>query len=700
MPQYNGVWTLQAAAQAQSNQQWVTDPNFKNTTLLLQADGVSNASQNNTFLDSANGFTITRNGNTTQGSFTPFSQAPGYWSNFFTSSASATLSFANNTAFAFGPPFNNENDFSVEFFVFPTTTAISEPVGTGYTSATTYWSFQLNRNTGGTNSPGYVQFYLTDSFNLTATTGLISNQWNHICAVRTGTTVSLFVNGIQQATGSSSIDPNPTGSLYIGGDGGFLARYIDGYISNVRIIKGPLLPYTATQTTIVVPNSPLTAVGGTTLLTCQSNYFVDNSVSALSIVPLGTPAVQTFSPFAPQYQWTAPVIGGSGYYGASTDYLSTPCASNNSAFGTGDFTVEVWVYPTVAATYVTPVSSNYENSGATGNWGFYFGVGSATTVYFNSGSANSVVNHASSTTTTIPINAWTQVVYSRVSSVARFFINGVQLGTTVSDTSNYSSTAGTLFFGRMLGGTNTFTGYLSDVRIIKGTGYTSYTLPTAPLTAITNTGLLLSCTNAGIYDGTMRNDLQTVGSTQVSTSIIKYGTGSMYFDGTGDYLQIPYSPNLDLSSGDFTIEGWIYLNSVSPVTQGVIIFYNGNALTAANIQYLVRVNTSNLVFETNISTTTYTITFSGITTNSWNHFAFVRSGNIVSGYLNGVKNSTTQTLTGSLNTSTSWYTQVGRYTSGGTNYDLNGYLDDVRITKGVARYVANFTPPKVALPRQ
>ena len=59
MPQYQGVWTLEQQAQAQSNQQWVTDPNFKNTTLLLQADGTGSGSQNQTFLDgSTNNFSV------------------------------------------------------------------------------------------------------------------------------------------------------------------------------------------------------------------------------------------------------------------------------------------------------------------------------------------------------------------------------------------------------------------------------------------------------------------------------------------------------------------------------------------------------------------------------------------------------------------------------------------------------------------
>ena len=58
------------------------DPFFNAVSLLLHGDG-TNGAQNNTFLDSStNNFTVTRNGNTTQGTNTPFSQADGYWSNY------------------------------------------------------------------------------------------------------------------------------------------------------------------------------------------------------------------------------------------------------------------------------------------------------------------------------------------------------------------------------------------------------------------------------------------------------------------------------------------------------------------------------------------------------------------------------------------------------------------------------------------
>jgi hypothetical protein len=691
MPQYNGVWTLQAQSQALTNQQWVTDPNFKNTTLLLQADNAANSAQNNTFLDSSsNAFAITRNGNTTQGSFTPFSQAPGYWGNYFSSAylqtSSAVITSTTTT-------------FTVEAWIYMTqlpTTGGSpnvpcligdfQPTGTS-----NYWSF-------GPMSTGLLQLFWYDGTNKSATgnTVMAPNTWNHIAISVNANAISMYVNGVQQTITGNSTLTNRSGSLSyttIGQYNTSTGIYY-GYVSNMSVLSGTA-KYSASFTPTTTPLSTSTA--NQTLLTCWDNRLVDsNTATTAKTLTVSATSVQAFGPFASQYQWTAPVIGGSGYYGASTDYLTTPCATNNSAFGTADFTVEVWVYPTASATYITPASSNYSNGTGAGNWAFYFGVGSATTVYFNGGTANSGSNHASSTTTTIPLNAWTQVVYSRVSSVARFFINGVQLGTTVSDTNNYSSTTGTLYFGRMADGTNTVTGYLSDVRIIKGTGYTSYTLPTAPLTAITNTGLLLSCTNAGIYDGTMKNDLQTVSTAQVATSPVKYGSGSMSFNGSSTSLTFADTSKynlFNLGTGDFTVEFWFYLNNT---TTGIVF---ARTVSGTN-NFLIGVganSTDKLYFTATASGSGTQIFSSGTpSVGVWQHAAIVRQNGYVTVYLNGVGGTPTSNTT---NLDLTYVPTIGAYSHSFSNA-FNGYLDDFRFTKGLARYTANFIPPQVALPRQ
>ena len=108
----SGVWTLEQQFQAQGSAVWppLGDPNFENVTLLLHGDG-TNGGQNNTFVDgSTNNFTITRNGNTTQGSFSPYGD---FWSNYFdgTGDALTTATSAALNIFTSG-------DFTVELFAF------------------------------------------------------------------------------------------------------------------------------------------------------------------------------------------------------------------------------------------------------------------------------------------------------------------------------------------------------------------------------------------------------------------------------------------------------------------------------------------------------------------------------------------------------------------------------------------------------
>ena len=226
MPQYNGVWTLEAAAQAQSNQQWVTDPNFRNTTLLLQADNAANSAQNNTFLDSSsNNLSISRAGNATQGSFTPFSESAGWWSNYFDGTTSV-LNLGSNADFAVG------SVFTIEGWIYPTSAPNNQYIAMG-TTGTTAPQIGYNGTTFAVADVG-IAWVLNASANPTV------NAWNHFALVRSGTGTnqcSLFLNGTRVANGTVSAAWTTTTGFSIGNTntstGGF-----PGYISNIRVVKG------------------------------------------------------------------------------------------------------------------------------------------------------------------------------------------------------------------------------------------------------------------------------------------------------------------------------------------------------------------------------------------------------------------------------------------------------------------------------
>ena len=161
----------------------------------------------------------------------------------------------------------------------------------------------------------------------------------------------------------------------------------------------------------------------------------------------------------------------------------------------------------------------------------------------------------------------------------------------------------------------------------------------------------------------------------------------MYFDGTGDWLTAIDRPALRFRTGAFTIEFWIYLES-SGLTQGVIA--KGTSTTG----WLVSISAADKVALTYGTSTIFST--GSLSTLTWYHIAVVREGtgsNQTKIYIDGT-NDGTGTVSTDFNQTSVMY--IGANRTGGDA--LNGYIDDLRITNGYARYTANFTPPTAAFP--
>jgi hypothetical protein len=210
------------------------------------------------------------------------------------------------------------------------------------------------------------------------------------------------------------------------------------------------------------------------------------------------------------------------------------------------------------------------------------------------------------------------------------------------------------------------------------------------VTAVTNTSLLLNFTNGAIFDNAMMNDLETVGNAQISTSVKKFGTGSLAFDGTGDWLTSNAPVNLNaFGTGAFTIEGWFYLNTTA--SQQIFLDFRAGPSDVAGALYFDGTNISWYVSGSN------RISGGTVSTSTWYHIAVCRSGTSTKLFINGTQAGSTYTDTNN------YICPIGRPYLGalsdgtGTLY-YNGYIDDLRITKGYARYTANFTAPTAAFP--
>jgi hypothetical protein len=281
------------------------------------------------------------------------------------------------------------------------------------------------------------------------------------------------------------------------------------------------------------------------------------------------------------------------------------------------------------------------------------------------------------------------IALSRSGSIIKGFLNGVW-NATISDSGTLDFSSGAIGYRQITPAGGNINGYISNFRIVKGTAVYSatFTLPTAPVTAITNTALLLNFTNAGIIDSAMINNIETVGNAQISSAQTKFGGGSMSFDGTGDYMIGGAFSSISraIGSGNFTIEMWLYTNA----NKTQILFDTGTTSGSATcIQCALNSSGYPYVVLNNSPALTSSIV---VSTGTWTHVAWVRSSGTLVIYVNGVSggsvaNSTNISDTGlTIGTPNDW-----RDTS--ASYHYNGYIDDLRVTNGYARYTANFTPP-------
>ena len=191
------------------------------------------------------------------------------------------------------------------------------------------------------------------------------------------------------------------------------------------------------------------------------------------------------------------------------------------------------------------------------------------------------------------------------------------------------------------------------------------------------------------------------GNASISTSEFKFGSSSAYFDGNS-YLNTA-SNDFAFGIGDFTIEWWQNFNAdslktgigyekgalqISPTSGGFdtnysngILIWFGSSLAGDNSISATIDGTSHISSSSNV-----------LTPNSWDNVVVTRSSGAVRIFING-----TQVASGTNTGNISGQNLVlGGYYS--TSFLVTGYMDNIRITKGVARYTSNFSVPTAAFP--
>jgi hypothetical protein len=508
---------------------------------------------------------------------------------------------------------------------------------------------------------------------------MVVNTWYHVALVRSSTTtVTAYLNGVAGTPvtiNASASFGNATNVLEVGykSDPG----YWWGYISNWRLVKG-----TAVYTSNFTPStSPLTAISGTSGLLNFTNQglirntpFINQAWNGLAVTSTNTPLYAGLSPFGNTYPGSVSLIS------ASAQYLTV---ATNTAFtyGTGDFTIETWVYFNSIGT--TQYIIDQRNSG-TAN-------AVIPTLYLNSGgnlryfvsNSDRILGAATLTTGT-----WYHVAVCRSGTSTKMFLNGTQDGSTYSDSNNYA--ASRVIIGSQADTVgNYMNGYASNIRLTNGQALytTTFTPSTTPLTATSFTSLLITAQVGAFQDLSAYGRAIATSTTNavISTQQKKFGTQSIAFTATG-YQNIANSTSLQFLSSDFTIEGWVYRNA-SGATHSIIC--KGGTTTG----WLLQINSSNQLVWTSGSTALKTSTTT-ISATTWTYFAITRSGTTGYMFINGTQEGSSYTDSTNYNQTENMYVGSDRSNANG----LNGYLDDIRITKGVARYTSSFTAPTTTFP--
>lgn len=191
------------------------------------------------------------------------------------------------------------------------------------------------------------------------------------------------------------------------------------------------------------------------------------------------------------------------------------------------------------------------------------------------------------------------------------------------------------------------------------------------------------------YTFTIGGVSPTVG---ISSAVKKFGAGSISFPGNGYLYNTTADDTFDnFGTEAFTVEMWVRFNSVAATQVVCGLLTSGGGSTGG---FLLFINAEgNLrLFGPAVTTTANTT----VAINTWYHIAVVRSSNTFYLFKDGVSQGTISN-TGNVNSGPTFPYVIGGYTSGAY---LNGYIDDYRITKGIARYTADFTPPTAEFPNK
>ena len=356
---------------------------------------------------------------------------------------------------------------------------------------------------------------------------------------------------------------------------------------------------------------------------------------------------------------------GSALFDGTGDYMHVPHSADWD-FGNGNFTIEFNIMWNSNSNTVALVQGE-GTVAAPDNfaWGVYAYADNDLYFYYTTGGTNATGHSLSIGALVIDLNTWYHVMIVRNGADLLFFIDGVLVKTAnIGADTIYNSSHQLEIGGFGHANSNYHNGWIDEVRISKGIARQTATF-TMPV-----------CEYGYVY---------------IDTSNKKFGTGGANFSGT-PYLSVADSADFKYGSGDFTVEMWVKFLSVP--TSGFQTFYSKRATSAANMGLYIGIDDDNLTafassdgINFDILTGVY---FGVISDTNWHHIMVVRSGNTFYGFLDGIA-TVLATSAATIQDDTSVLC-IGSDTDA---IAFTGYMDEIRISKGVARQVTNFTVPTI-----
>jgi hypothetical protein len=287
---------------------------------------------------------------------------------------------------------------------------------------------------------------------------------------------------------------------------------------------------------------------------------------------------------------------------------------------------------------------------------------------------------------TLGLHQWHHFALVRNAGQAHLYKNGIFFGAL--NMGSYANT-GPIMIAYNPYADGNFGGYLSDIRIIKGASvYTgAFVPPTQPVSLVHNTTgtvtVYLTGTDAPATDPSLGINFESINNAQVVSNVNKFGSTSMYFNGSNQLLYSPPNPAFIFGTGDFTIEAWVYPTGRT-ATGGSSIVGCHNYGVAANWFWWIN-PTGFLYLQISSSATGAITSTTAVPLNTWSYVSVTRTNGVIAQYINATLAGTTVTY------ATSIANSIGLAVGGTTNNNAAGaflgYIADLRITKGYARTI-------------